>query len=151
MNIFTGADKGLSPAWCQAITWASYELLSIKSLSTNFMQWKLIQNTDIFFPENVFENVVCNISAILLRPQCADGLISLTSVKTGTFSSKKVHNSWKVFFNSSTGKDILLVNCPTSEKALFKTLSELMRELFVECFCNIWYFDCWLILWLNNP
>ena len=55
MNIFTGADKGLSPAWCQAITWASYELLSIKSLSTNFMQWKLIQNTDIFFPENVFK------------------------------------------------------------------------------------------------
>ena len=36
----------------------------------NKLQWNLNQNLNIFIDENVFENDVCEIAAILSRPQC---------------------------------------------------------------------------------
>ena len=36
----------------------------------NKLQWNLNQNSNIFIQENVFESVVCEMAAILSRPQC---------------------------------------------------------------------------------
>ena len=36
----------------------------------NKLQWNFKRNSNIFFEENTFENVVCEMSAILSRPQC---------------------------------------------------------------------------------
>ena len=36
----------------------------------NKLQWNLNRNTNIFIQENAFESVVCQMAAILSRPQC---------------------------------------------------------------------------------
>ena len=36
----------------------------------NKFQWNLKRNSYIFIQENAFENVICEMAAILLRPQC---------------------------------------------------------------------------------
>ena len=36
----------------------------------NEFQWNLKQNSHIFIHENAFENVVCQMTEILSRPQC---------------------------------------------------------------------------------
>ena len=38
----------------------------------NNFQWNFNQNTKIFKPENLFENVVCKMAAILSRPRCVN-------------------------------------------------------------------------------
>ena len=56
--------NGLSPAWHQAITWTKAHLLSIGPLGTNFSEiWIKIQNFSLI--KNAFENVVCEMAAIL--------------------------------------------------------------------------------------
>ena len=52
----------------------------------NTFQWHLNRNLNIFIEENTFENVVCEMAAILFRPQC---------VKTWV----KLH-SWKLFLGN---------------------------------------------------
>ena len=52
----------------QAIVWINADLLSIRPLTK--IPWLLDQNRKYFPKENLFEDVVCGIAAILLRPQC---------------------------------------------------------------------------------
>ena len=40
----------------------------------NDIQWNFNQKFNIFIPENVFENVICKMMAILSRPQCVDDI-----------------------------------------------------------------------------
>ena len=40
------------------------------STLSNKHQWNFNQNYNIFFQENAFESVVCEVAAILYRPQC---------------------------------------------------------------------------------
>ena len=40
-----GSGNGLSPAWHQAITWTSSDILSI---APNKLQWNFYQNIEIF-------------------------------------------------------------------------------------------------------
>ena len=61
------SDNGLSPGRRQAIIRTNAEILLIEALRTNFSEI-LIGN--IFIRENAFENVVCEMAAILPRPQC---------------------------------------------------------------------------------
>ena len=60
-----GSDNGLSPERRQAIIWTNAGILIIGPLGTNFSR-----NSNIFIEENVIENVVCEMAAILSRPQC---------------------------------------------------------------------------------
>ena len=58
------SDNGLPPVWCQAIIWTIAHLLS-----NNKLQWNFNHNTKILNQEIVFENVICEMAAILSRPQ----------------------------------------------------------------------------------
>ena len=49
----------------QAIICTNAEILSLR----NKFQWNLDQNSYIFIPENAFENVISEITAILSQPQ----------------------------------------------------------------------------------
>ena len=61
-----GSDNGLSPNRRQAIIWTITDLLLIELLGTHFNDWN--KHWNIFIQENAFENVVCEMVAILLRP-----------------------------------------------------------------------------------
>ena len=69
-----GSDNGLSPGRHQAITWTKAVSLLIWPLGTNFSEI-LIEIQNIFVQENAFENVVCEMSAILSQPQCVYTLL----------------------------------------------------------------------------
>ena len=59
-----GSDNGLSSGRRQAIMWANARILLIAPLGINFNEI-LIQNLYILIQENAFENLVCEMSAIL--------------------------------------------------------------------------------------
>ena len=59
-------DNGLSPGWHQAIIWINAGILLIGPLGTNFSEI-LIEIQNIFTVKNTFENVICQMSAILSR------------------------------------------------------------------------------------
>ena len=61
----TGSDNGLSSGRHQAIIW---DIVNWNVV--NKLQWNLKRNSYIFIQENAFENVVCEMAAILSRPQC---------------------------------------------------------------------------------
>ena len=63
-----GSDNGLSPGRREAIIWTNAEILLIGPLGTNL--WNFNPNSYIFFQGNAFETVVCEMAAILSRPQC---------------------------------------------------------------------------------
>ena len=64
-QIFIGSDNSFSPGRRQAIIWPNAELLLIRTLGTNFSEM-FNRNSNIFIQENVFENVVCEMSSICL-------------------------------------------------------------------------------------
>ena len=66
------SDNGLSPGRRQAIVWTNAGILLIGPLGTNFNDILIGIKTfkKIFIQENTFENVVCEMSSILSRPQC---------------------------------------------------------------------------------
>ena len=69
-NLITiGSDNGLSPGRRQAITRTNAEILLIRHPGTNFRDF-LNRNSYIFIQENAFETVICEMAAILCRPQC---------------------------------------------------------------------------------
>ena len=70
-----GSDNGLSPGPRQAIIWTNDGILLIWNFGTNFNE--ILSEINIFsfnkmyfIQENVFENVVNAMAAILSRPQC---------------------------------------------------------------------------------
>ena len=63
-----GSDNDLSPGRRQAIIWTNDGILLIGPLETNFSE-NFKQNSHIFIQENAFENIVCEMAAILSRPQ----------------------------------------------------------------------------------
>ena len=64
-----GSDNGLLPDRCQAIIWANAGITLIRTQGTNFSEIVIEIHTFSFKQENVFENVVCKIVAILSRTQ----------------------------------------------------------------------------------
>ena len=65
-----GSDNGLSPGRRQAIIWTSAGILLIGPLGTNFSEILTCRNSNISIQENALENVVCEMTSILSRPQC---------------------------------------------------------------------------------
>ena len=68
------SDDGLSPGRRQSIIWTSAGILLVWTLRTKLM-WNSNRNSYIFIQENAFENIVCEMSAILSRPQYVNVLI----------------------------------------------------------------------------
>ena len=66
------SDNGLSPGQRQAIIWTNAGILLIWPLGTNFSEKNLKQNSHIFIQENAFENIVCEMAAILSRLECVN-------------------------------------------------------------------------------
>ena len=64
-----GSDNGSSPGRRQAIVWINDGILLIRSLRTNFSK-SLCEIRTFSFKKNPFENVVCEMAAILPRTQC---------------------------------------------------------------------------------
>ena len=61
-----GSDNGLSHGRCLAIIWTNAGILLIEPLGTNLSAISIV----VCILENAFENVVCDMAAILSRPQC---------------------------------------------------------------------------------
>ena len=61
-----GWNNGLSPGWCQAITWTKAGIFIIGPLGTNVSEIFI----EIFIQENAFQNVVCEMASTSSRPQC---------------------------------------------------------------------------------
>ena len=66
-----GSDTGLLPGRRQTIIWTDAAILFIRTLGTIFSEI-VSKNSYIFIRENAFEYVVCEMLAILSRPQCVD-------------------------------------------------------------------------------
>ena len=62
-----GSDNGLARGRRQAIIWTNADLLLSGPFGNKF-QWNFIENSKLFIQENAFENVVCEMAAILSRP-----------------------------------------------------------------------------------
>ena len=62
---------------------------------TNTSQWNLNRNSYIFIQENAFENVICEMAAILSQPQCVklDQLITALDYIIGTVPVKQ---TWSI-------------------------------------------------------
>ena len=67
-NINVEDNIGSGNGLLLAITWTNADLLSIRNFR-NKPQWNFYQNNMIFIQEDVFENVICQMVAILPRPQ----------------------------------------------------------------------------------
>ena len=74
-----GWDNGLSPGRSQAIIWINVGLLPIETLGTNFSE---IFSEMHFIQENTFENAVCEMAAVLSRPQCVSRIVVATNRKS---------------------------------------------------------------------
>ena len=70
-----GSNNGLSPGRHQAIIWTDDGILLIGPLGTNFRE-KFNRNSNIFIHENAIESVVCEMAAILSRPQCVKPMVT---------------------------------------------------------------------------
>ena len=68
--VIIGTGNGLLPVWHQATTCTNIDLYQKKPEEQNSVKLDLLSKWKIFLKENVFENVACKMTAILLRPQC---------------------------------------------------------------------------------
>ena len=67
----TGSDNGLSSERCQAIIGTNAGILLIGHLGTNYSE-NLIKILIFSFTKNAIESVICEMAAILPRPQCVN-------------------------------------------------------------------------------
>ena len=69
-----GSDNGLPPSHHLNQCWNI-----VNWILGNKLQWNFNQNLHIFIQENVFHNVVCEMAAILSKPQCVNWIYVLMS------------------------------------------------------------------------
>ena len=69
--ITTGSVNGLLPGRHQDITLTNAGIFYNWTLR-NKIQWNFNRNSNIFIEENAFENIFCEMTAILSRPQCVN-------------------------------------------------------------------------------
>ena len=70
-----GSDNGLSPGRRQAIVRTNDGQIIVNWTLRNKLQWNFSRNSNIFIQENVFENVVWKMAAILSWPQQVETMI----------------------------------------------------------------------------
>ena len=71
-----GSDNDLSLGWRQAIIWTNDGILLIGPLGISFSEILIEIHSNILIQENAFENVVCEIAAILSRPQWVENQLN---------------------------------------------------------------------------
>ena len=137
-----GSDNGLSPGRRQAIIWTNAEILFIWPLGTS--QWNINRNSYIFIQENALECVVCEMSAILSRPQCvkdghqacgpSNGLLYLWFVLFCACFGTGCSNSFKsVSFHYYNVQ--FLTHCP------LRDLQVILQVYFSKSFCKLTIFS----------
>ena len=72
-----GSDNGLAPGGCQAVIWNNAGVSLNEPLRANFSEIFIIFINFHSIKCIAFENVVCQTSAILSRPQCVNSLCSM--------------------------------------------------------------------------
>ena len=65
-----GSDNGLIVAWTAPSHYRSQCWNIVNSSLRNKLQWNFNRNANIFIQENALQNVVCEMTSILSRPQC---------------------------------------------------------------------------------
>ena len=97
-----GSDNALSPGQRLAIIWTNDGILLIEPLGTKIL-WNLIQNSYIFI-KNAFENI-CEMAAILSRPQCDKLIVSIEASKASTVATVHAYSDicWNVKAIQATG------------------------------------------------
>ena len=113
LNII-GSDNGLSPDWRQAIIWTNAGILLIEPVGTNKLLWNLSRNSHIFIQENVFENVVWKIAAILSRPQFVNSLAPGRYSCSNKLMIFKLISRIDIWHNTSMIQVMVLFHQPTS-------------------------------------
>ena len=116
-----GSDNGLSPGRHQAIIGTSAAMWLVRTLK-NKLRWSLNRNSCIFMQGNAFENVVCEMTTILYRPQCVIhhihylenttywGMNIVTHVSQTTFLNAFSCMKIVIFCSNSTGVCLLVSN-----------------------------------------
>ena len=61
-----GSDNGVSPIRCQAIIWTNDDIVNWNIRNT--FQCNIIWNSNAWFQESAFENIVCGMAAIFSHP-----------------------------------------------------------------------------------
>ena len=85
-----GWINGLSPGRRQAIIWTNAGILLIGPIGTNFDE--IFFEIQVFLQENEFENVLCDMVAILSRPSCVKLVLQeYFSFSTRRFNYKHYH------------------------------------------------------------
>ena len=69
------SDNELLPGRRQAIIWTNVGIFLFLTLRNN-LQWDVNRNSYIFIQGNPFENVACEMAAILFRPQCLNRVMN---------------------------------------------------------------------------
>ena len=92
----SGSDNGLSPGRCKAIFLTNAGILSFGPSWTNFGEQTAVKNknSDPFFQENALENVVCEIAAILYRPQSVMRSIFIANCRLQTTWPTETDAAW---------------------------------------------------------
>ena len=92
-----GSDNGLSPGRRQAIIWTNDGILLIEPLGTKFCEILIAIHT--FSLKNKFENVVCEMAAILSRLQCDKLIVSIEASKANTVATMYAY--WDICWNTN--------------------------------------------------
>ena len=121
----------LSQQWCRKwlVTWSapSHYLnhcwIIVDWALKNKIQWNSNQNTKLFIHENAFENVVCEMTAILSRAQCIKRMWR-GSKHTGGSSHDMFDRDWKLIACFRISTSIVLTLCQQRTR----------KHLFIEWF-----------------
>ena len=84
------SGNGLSPGRRQAIIWTNAGISLIGPLGTNFSE--ILIEIHTFSIKNSFETVVCEMAAILSRPQCVKGRCHICTITLYSYAWE--HHLW---------------------------------------------------------
>ena len=107
-----GSDNGLSPPSHYLNQCWDIVNLTLK----NKLQWNIHWHSYISIQENAFENVVCEMSAILSRPQCVNTLVG---ERSGCYLKLVIFNPYHGYFLWNCSQ----VNATRSQRWLVNTSS----------------------------
>ena len=82
---YTAWDNGLLPVWHKAIIWTNAAILSVRPKF-----YEILPKVQVFIQENVLENVVCEMAAILYHPQCVKQNTTMSSERHSSYWSEQV-------------------------------------------------------------
>ena len=123
-----GSNNGLSPGHYLNQCWDI-----VNSNLSNTFQWNLKQNSYIFIKENAFENVVCDMAAILTRPQCVMRLLEYWITIFALYLQNK-HLIYISRFSLPEGSQQMKVRCYMICKIINKYMMSLRNP-----FCCVSY------------